>query len=95
MSIAPSSRSQFQPGGSPRVSFEVFPARSTMQSDGMSELARVMGRYQPEFVSVTTVPAAAAARRHSVRSASCSAMAGFRWSDTSPALASHRRRPTP
>jgi methylenetetrahydrofolate reductase (NADPH) len=53
MSIAPSSRSQFQPGGSPRVSFEVFPARSTMQSDGMSELARSWARYQPEFVSVT------------------------------------------
>ncbi len=53
MSISPASRSQFQPGGSPRVSFEVFPARSTMQSDGMSELARTMARYQPEFVSVT------------------------------------------
>jgi 5,10-methylenetetrahydrofolate reductase len=54
MSFTPGSRlSQFQPGGSPRVSFEVFPARSTMQSDGMSELARTMARYQPEFVSVT------------------------------------------
>jgi methylenetetrahydrofolate reductase (NADPH) len=53
MSFTPGSRSQFQPGGSPRVSFEVFPARSTMQSDGMSELARTMARHNPEFVSVT------------------------------------------
>jgi methylenetetrahydrofolate reductase (NADPH) len=53
MSIAPASRSQFQPGGSPRVSFEVFPARSTMQSDGMGDLARTMERFQPQFVSVT------------------------------------------
>jgi methylenetetrahydrofolate reductase (NADPH) len=53
MSIAPFSRGQFQPGGSPRVSFEVFPARSTMQADGMTELAAVMNRYDPEFVSVT------------------------------------------
>jgi methylenetetrahydrofolate reductase (NADPH) len=43
----------FSPGGAPCVSFEVFPARSTMQSDGMAELASVMARFDPEFVSVT------------------------------------------
>jgi len=43
----------FSPGGSPRISFEVFPSRSTMQSDGMGELAHVMAGYDPEFVSVT------------------------------------------
>ena len=53
MSFAPSSRHQFQSGSSPRVSFEVFPARSTMQADGMSELAQVMAQYDPAFVSVT------------------------------------------
>ena len=43
----------FSPGGSPRVSFEVFPARSTMQSDGIADLARTMQQYDPAFVSVT------------------------------------------
>lgn len=43
----------FSPGGGPRVSFEVFPSRSTMQSDAMAELANVMAGLDPEFVSVT------------------------------------------
>jgi methylenetetrahydrofolate reductase (NADPH) len=53
MSIVTPVSGSFSPGGSPRVSFEVFPARSTMQSDGMAELAHVMGRYDPLFASVT------------------------------------------
>jgi methylenetetrahydrofolate reductase (NADPH) len=53
MSIVSHVSGNFSPGGTPRVSFEVFPARSTMQSDGMAELARVMGKYDPLFVSVT------------------------------------------
>jgi len=53
MSIVSPVSGNFSPGGSPRVSFEVFPARSTMQSDGMAELAHVMGRYDPLFASVT------------------------------------------
>ena len=53
MSIGSHVSGEFSPGGTPRVSFEVFPARSTMQSDGMAELARVMGNYDPLFVSVT------------------------------------------
>jgi len=53
MSIVSPVSGSFSPGGSPRVSFEVFPARSTMQSDGMAELAHVMRRYDPLFASVT------------------------------------------
>jgi len=53
MSIVSPVSGSFSPGGSPRVSFEVFPARSTMQSDGMVELAHVMRRYDPLFASVT------------------------------------------
>ena len=53
MFIASSVSGSFTPGGSPRVSFEVFPARSTMQSDGMAELADVMCKYDPLFASVT------------------------------------------
>jgi methylenetetrahydrofolate reductase (NADPH) len=53
MSIFHAPSGRFQLGSGPRVSFEVFPARSTMQADGMNELAEVMGRYDPAFVSVT------------------------------------------
>jgi methylenetetrahydrofolate reductase (NADPH) len=53
MSVVAPQSGGFAPDGGPRVSFEVFPARSTMQCDGMSELVRVMGRFKPEFVSVT------------------------------------------
>ncbi len=53
MSIVSPLSGSFSPGGSPRVSFEVFPARSTMQSDGMAELAQVMRKYDPLFASVT------------------------------------------
>ncbi len=53
MSIFHASSSRFQLGNGPRVSFEVFPARSTMQADGITELADVMSRYNPAFVSVT------------------------------------------
>ena len=53
MSIVSPVSANFAPGGNPRVSFEVFPARSTMQSDGMAELASVMRKYDPLFTSVT------------------------------------------
>lgn len=53
MSIFHAPSGRFQLGNGPRVSFEVFPARSTMQADGITELADVMARYDPAFVSVT------------------------------------------
>lgn len=53
MSVFHARSGRFQLGGAPSVSFEVFPARSTMQADGIADLADVMGRYDPEFVSVT------------------------------------------